>query len=52
VQNVRGECLMRAGRSGDGKRVVDASARQILKRWPAGTLYAVETQRRLKLART
>lgn len=51
VQNVRGECLMRAGRSGDGKRLVDASAPEILKRWPAGTLYAVETQRRLQLAK-
>jgi hypothetical protein len=49
VQNVRGECLLRAGRSADGKRMVAASAPEILKRWPAGTLYAAEAQRRLKL---
>lgn len=49
VQNVRGECLLRAGRSADGKRMVAASAPEILKRWPAGTLYAAEAQRRLQL---
>ena len=49
VENVRGECLMRAGRSADGKRMIAASAPEILKRWPANTLFAAEAKRRLAL---
>jgi hypothetical protein len=49
VENVRGECLLRAGRRADSKRAVDASAPAILDRWPAGTLFAVEARRRLAL---
>jgi tetratricopeptide (TPR) repeat protein len=49
VENVRGECLLRAGRSADGKRIIAASAPEILKRWPTNTLFAAEAKRRLAL---
>lgn len=49
VGNVRGECLLRAGNSADGKRLIAASAPEILKRWPAKTLFAAEAQRRVRL---
>jgi hypothetical protein len=49
VENVRGECLLRAGQSADGKHMIAASAPEILKRWPANTLFAAEAKRRLRL---
>ena len=49
VENVRGECLLRARKPAEAKRAIDASAPELFKRWPAGTLFAVETRRRLQL---
>ncbi len=50
VQNVRGECLVRAGRSAEGRRLITASTPAILERWPASTLFAAEARRRERLA--
>lgn len=47
VENVRGECLLRAGRLQEGRMAIAQSSPIILKSWPAGTLFAVEAQRRL-----
>jgi tetratricopeptide (TPR) repeat protein len=49
VTNVGGECLLRVGRSAEGRRQIADSTPTILERWPAGTLYAEEAQRRLRL---
>lgn len=50
VENVRGECLVRAGRKQEGKKAIAKSSPLILKTWPPGTLFAVEAQRRAHLA--
>jgi tetratricopeptide (TPR) repeat protein len=50
VDNVRGECLLRAGKSADGKRLITASAPVIFKRWPSNTLFAAEARRRVRLS--
>jgi tetratricopeptide (TPR) repeat protein len=50
VENVKGECLMRSGRIAEGKAAIARSSPIIIKSWPAGTLFAVEAQRRAKLA--
>jgi tetratricopeptide (TPR) repeat protein len=50
VENIRGECLMRDGRAAGGKKAIATSSPIIIKSWPAGTLFAVEAQRRAKLA--
>jgi tetratricopeptide (TPR) repeat protein len=50
VENIKGECLLRAGRSAEGKAAIAKSSPVIIKSWPAGTLFAVEAQRRAKLA--
>jgi hypothetical protein len=50
VENVRGECLLRAGQKQAGKKALAESSPVILKTWPAGTLFAVEAQRRANLA--
>jgi len=50
VENVRGECLVRAGRREEGRKAIAVSSPVILRTWPAGTLFAVEAQRRAKLA--
>ena len=49
VQNVRGECLIRAGQGSDGRRAIAASSPLIIKSWPQGSLFAAEAQRRAKL---
>jgi tetratricopeptide (TPR) repeat protein len=49
VENVRGECLLRSGRMAEGKAAIAKSSPVIIKSWPAGTLFAVEAQRRAKL---
>ena len=50
VENVRGECLVRAGRSTDGRAAISGSSPVILRRWPRNTLYGAEAGRRLQLA--
>jgi tetratricopeptide (TPR) repeat protein len=50
VENIRGECLLRSGRALEGKRAISASSPVIIRSWPAGTLFAVEAQRRANLA--
>lgn len=50
VENIKGECLIRSGRVAEGKKAVAQSSPVIIKSWPAGTLFAVEAQRRAKLA--
>ena len=49
VENVRGECLLRTGKTAEGRRLIAASTPEILKTWPATTLFAAEAQRRLQL---
>jgi len=49
IQNVRGECLIRAGRKDDGKKAIAQSSPTILKIWPAGSFFAFEAQRRQRL---
>jgi tetratricopeptide (TPR) repeat protein len=50
VENVRGECLLRAGQKQEGKKAIAESTPVILRTWPAGTLFAAEAQRRANLA--
>jgi tetratricopeptide (TPR) repeat protein len=50
VKNVRGECLIRAGQKQQGRTAIAASSPIIIKSWPPGSLFAVEAQRRAKLA--
>ena len=50
VTNVKGECLLRSGRKQEGRKEILASSPIIIKSWPRGTLFAVEAQRRAKLA--
>jgi tetratricopeptide (TPR) repeat protein len=50
VENIKGECLIRAGQKQAGKAAIERSSPIILKTWPAGTLFATEAQRRTKLA--
>jgi tetratricopeptide (TPR) repeat protein len=48
VENIRGECLVRAGQSAEGRKVIAESSPVIIKSSPAGTLFSVEAERRLK----
>ena len=50
VENVRGECLLRAGQKQEGKKAIAESSPVILRTWPAGTLFAAEAQRRANFA--
>jgi tetratricopeptide (TPR) repeat protein len=50
VENVSGECLLRAGRKQEGRKAIAVSSPVVLKTWPATTLYGAEAQRRLQLA--
>jgi tetratricopeptide (TPR) repeat protein len=50
VENIKGECLLRSGRVAEGKAAIAKSSPVIIKSWPPGTLFAVEAQRRAKLA--
>ena len=52
VENIRGECLLRDGRSEQGRNLIAASSPPILEKWPAGTLFAVEARRRARLSRS
>jgi tetratricopeptide (TPR) repeat protein len=47
VQNIKGECLIRAGKAAEGRQAISESSPVIIKSWPAGTLFAVEAKRRL-----
>lgn len=49
VENVKGECLLRAGRKQEGRKAISESSPIILKTWPAGTLFAAEAERRKRL---
>ena len=49
VENIRGECLVRAGRKAEGRKAIAESSPVILNAWPAGTLFAAEAQRRTRL---
>jgi tetratricopeptide (TPR) repeat protein len=49
VENVRGECLVRSGRTAEGRKAIAGSSPVIIRTWPAGTLFSVEAQRRAKL---
>jgi len=44
VKNVRGECLLRTGKTAEGRRLIAASTSEILKTWPANTLFAAEAR--------
>lgn len=50
VDNVRGGCLLAAGRTADGQRFLAASAPIVLKRWPAATLYGYIAAARARAA--
>ncbi len=50
VENIKGECLLRAGRKQEGRKAIAESSPVIVKAWPAGTLFAVEAERRKRLA--
>jgi tetratricopeptide (TPR) repeat protein len=50
VENVRGECLLRAGKTAEGRKAITASSPVIIKSLPAGTLFPTEAQERLKRA--
>ncbi len=50
VENIRGECLMRQGRSREGAQAITRSSAVILRTWPRGTLFAREAERRSRLA--
>jgi tetratricopeptide (TPR) repeat protein len=50
VENVKGECLLRAGRRQEGRASIARSTPVIERSWPRGTLFAVEAQRRARLA--
>jgi tetratricopeptide (TPR) repeat protein len=49
VENVRGECLVRSGRTAEGRKLIADSSPVIIRSWPAGALFRVEAQRRAKL---
>lgn len=49
AENVRGECLWRAGSHADGARLVTASTPALQRRWPTKTLFGAEAARRLAL---
>lgn len=49
AQSFRGECLVRQGRSGEGAALIRRSAGVITGTWPRGTLFAHETERRLRM---
>ena len=50
VENVRGECLVRSGQKQAGRKAIAQSSPVILKSWPAGTLFASEAERRMRLS--
>jgi tetratricopeptide (TPR) repeat protein len=49
VENIRGECLLGEGRAAEGRRAIAQSSPVIVRTWPAGSLFAVEAQRRARL---
>ena len=52
VQNIRGECLVRSGRTKEGAALIARSSPVLKQSWPAGTLFASEALRRERLARS
>lgn len=51
VENIRGGCLLAAGRREEGRDAISKSLPAILERWPAGTLFEADGRRRERLAR-
>ncbi len=49
VENIRGECLLRAGRLDEGRKKIAKSSPIIIAAWPSGTLFGDEATRRLRL---
>jgi tetratricopeptide (TPR) repeat protein len=49
VDNSLGACLLRQGRIREAKSLIDSTSATILKRWPAQSLYGLETVRRQRL---
>jgi tetratricopeptide (TPR) repeat protein len=50
VENVRGECLVRSGQTQAGRNAIAQSSPVIIRSWPAGTLFASEAERRMRLS--
>lgn len=48
VQNIRGECLLKARHADEGTKAIARSSPVIIKEWPASTLFASEAKRRLQ----
>ncbi len=48
VDNTRGDCLRRQGRTAEARRLLQSSTSIINARWPAGSLYGEEARQRLK----
>ena len=48
VENIQGECLLKARRNGEGARTIAQSSPAIINEWPAATLFASEATRRLR----
>ena len=46
VDNTRGACLLRQGKVGQAKLLIESSSPVVLKRWPAETMYGHEVQQR------
>ena len=50
VQNTRGDCLQRQGRTTEARRLLRSSSPPIAARWPASSLYGAEARDRLARA--
>ena len=48
VDNTRGACLLRQNNLGAATPLIRASSPIVLKRWPAGSLYGYDAERRLR----
>lgn len=49
VENIRGECLIRAGRAPEGRALIARSSPIILERWLRTTLFGAEAARRSRI---
>lgn len=50
VENTRGACMLRQGDRANAQQLLKSSAKPILDRWPATSLYGFEVQRRMRAA--
>ena len=52
VENTRGDCLRRQGRTAEARRLLRQSASAISARWPADSLYGAEARQRMARIRS